>query len=86
MVMFLCLVMETMGNWDKELINHGKERGREREREGGGGEMGEGGRDEEKGEKKENRYWKGMVEEERLNYFFMFSRHVFVIVYLVVIQ
>ena len=59
---------------------------REGEREGGGGEMGEGGRDEEKGEKKENRYWKGMVEEERLNYFFMFSRHVFVIVYLVVIQ
>ena len=71
MVMFLCLVMETMGNWDKELINHGKERGRERERGGGGGgERGEGGRDEEKGEKKENRYWKGMVEEERLNYFF----------------
>ena len=38
MVMFLCLVMETMGNWDKELINHGKERGREREGGGGGGE------------------------------------------------
>ena len=52
MVMFLCLVMETMGNWDKELINHGKERGRERE---GGEEEGRGEREEEMKRKERKR-------------------------------